>query len=206
MKNAGGASWRSALVLPNGASASSSSAFFSSSALSVTIALARAGRPEAVPQNVTLWYACPWTLSVASVQAGGLGMVALGLAQLTAARTAPTRFGNTGSAALWLCVVGLIGVFLVGYPGYFVFDKLFGRAFITRRSSLERTRGYWGGRLHWDLFRRRCTDVQHSATLAQCYPCHNLMSGAFRGVSEEIMNFARQSGRIDWARLREARF
>jgi hypothetical protein len=31
-------------------------------------------------------HACPWTLSVASVQAGGLGMVALGLAHITAAR------------------------------------------------------------------------------------------------------------------------
>ena len=30
--------------------------------------------------------------------------------------------------------------------------------------------------------------------------------GAFRGVSEELVNFARQSGGIDWARLREARF
>ena len=29
---------------------------------------------------------------------------------------------------------------------------------------------------------------------------------AFRGVSEELVNFARQSGGIDWARLREARF
>ena len=30
--------------------------------------------------------------------------------------------------------------------------------------------------------------------------------GAFRGVSEELVNFARQSGGIDWARLREDRF
>jgi hypothetical protein len=30
--------------------------------------------------------------------------------------------------------------------------------------------------------------------------------GAFRGVSEALVNFARQSGGIDWARLREARF
>jgi uncharacterized membrane protein YccC len=30
--------------------------------------------------------------------------------------------------------------------------------------------------------------------------------GAFRGVSEELVNFARQSGEIDWVRLREARF
>ena len=30
--------------------------------------------------------------------------------------------------------------------------------------------------------------------------------GAFRGVSEGLVNFARQSGGIDWVRLREARF
>jgi hypothetical protein len=30
--------------------------------------------------------------------------------------------------------------------------------------------------------------------------------GAFRGVSEGLVNFAMQSGGIDWARLREARF
>jgi hypothetical protein len=30
--------------------------------------------------------------------------------------------------------------------------------------------------------------------------------GAFRGVSEELVNFVRRSGGIDWARLREARF
>jgi uncharacterized membrane protein YgaE (UPF0421/DUF939 family) len=30
--------------------------------------------------------------------------------------------------------------------------------------------------------------------------------GAFRGLSEELVNFAKQAGGIDWARLREARF
>jgi uncharacterized membrane protein YccC len=30
--------------------------------------------------------------------------------------------------------------------------------------------------------------------------------GAFRGVSEELVNFSKQSAEIDWARLREARF
>jgi hypothetical protein len=30
--------------------------------------------------------------------------------------------------------------------------------------------------------------------------------GAFRGVSEELVSFAREAGGIDWARLREARF
>lgn len=73
-------------------------------------------------QNTTLWWACPWTLSVAAVQAGGLGMVAIGLTQLAAARLghgpAPSKL------ALPLCIVGLLGVFAVGYPGYFVFDAI----------------------------------------------------------------------------------
>jgi len=76
-------------------------------------------------KNVTLWYACPWTLSVAAVQAGGLGMVALGLAQIVAARSIPRGTTSEGGpAALWLCVVGLLGVFAIGYPGYFVFDAI----------------------------------------------------------------------------------
>ena len=76
-------------------------------------------------KNITLWYACPWTLSVAAVQAGGLGMVALGLAQITAARVLPhgSRI-EASELALWLCVIGLLGVFAVGYPGYFVFDAI----------------------------------------------------------------------------------
>jgi hypothetical protein len=61
-------------------------------------------------------------LSVAAVQAGGLGMVAIGLTRMIAARNAGAESG--GSAALLLCVAGLIGVFAVGYPGYFVFDAI----------------------------------------------------------------------------------
>lgn len=73
-------------------------------------------------QNVTLWWACPWTLSVAVVQAGGLGMVAIGLTQLAAARLGGVR--EPSPLALPLCIVGLLGVFAVGYPGYFVFDAI----------------------------------------------------------------------------------
>ena len=32
-------------------------------------------------KNISLWWACPRTLSVAAVQAGGLGMVALALSR-----------------------------------------------------------------------------------------------------------------------------
>ena len=80
---------------------------------------------EVFIQNITLWWACPWTLSVAAVQAGGLGMVAMGLARLVTARLAPKQSASKDeSVALWLSVAGLIGVFLVGYPGYFVYDAI----------------------------------------------------------------------------------
>src|SRR5215510_4912962 len=75
-------------------------------------------------QNITLWWACPWTLSVAAVQAGGLGMVALGLSRLVAGRASPHDPAVESSTALPLCIVGLLGVFAVGYPGYFVFDAI----------------------------------------------------------------------------------
>lgn len=76
-------------------------------------------------QNITLWWACPWTLSVAAVQAGGLGMVAMGLTSMLAARASSEKsVGAESPAALWLCVIGLLGVFAVGYPGYFVFDAI----------------------------------------------------------------------------------
>jgi hypothetical protein len=80
---------------------------------------------ELFMQNITLWWACPWTLSVAAVQAGGLGMVALGLARLMAERLSTNDpAGADSSAALSLCVAGLLGVFAVGYPGYFIFDAI----------------------------------------------------------------------------------
>jgi hypothetical protein len=79
---------------------------------------------ELFMQNISLWWACPWTLAVAAVQAGGLGMVALGLIRIVAARVSPNEADAEDPAALWLCVVGLLGVFAVGYPGYFVFDAI----------------------------------------------------------------------------------
>jgi hypothetical protein len=76
-------------------------------------------------QNITLWWACPWTLSVAAVQAGGLGMVAMGVVRLLAARSSPTEStGTDSSLPVFLCVVRLLGVFAVGYPGYFAFDAV----------------------------------------------------------------------------------
>jgi hypothetical protein len=47
---------------------------------------------ELFMKNITLWWACPWTLSVAAVQAGGLGMVALGLTLMLGAREPIRRY------------------------------------------------------------------------------------------------------------------
>jgi hypothetical protein len=63
-------------------------------------------------------------LSVAAVQAGSLGMVALGLTQLIASRVSRGRADENGSLPLFLCIIGLLGVFAVGYPGYFVFNTI----------------------------------------------------------------------------------
>lgn len=80
---------------------------------------------ELFMQNITLWWACPWTLSVAAVQAGGLGMVALGLTQMLAARVSQTEvLPGATNVSLSLCIAGLLGVFAIGYPGYFVFDAI----------------------------------------------------------------------------------
>ena len=74
-------------------------------------------------RNVTLWWACPWTLSVAIVQGGGLGMVVLGLTGLVAGRDGADP-KSQHALALDLCICGLLGVFAIGYPGYFVFNSI----------------------------------------------------------------------------------
>lgn len=79
---------------------------------------------ELFMQNITLWWACPWTLSVAAIQAGGLGMVALGLTDMIGARLSGDRRNTTSALSLLMCIVGLLGVFTVGYAGYFVFDAI----------------------------------------------------------------------------------
>ena len=66
-------------------------------------------------QNITLWWACPWTLSVAAVQAGGLGMVALGITRLLAARLSPTDHAGTEGQSAFIAVyfVGAVMMFNV---------------------------------------------------------------------------------------------
>src|SRR6516162_1632184 len=85
---------------------------------------------EAFLKNVTLWFGCPWTLSVYTVQVGALGMVAIGAVYwlLPADHLDSEARDYT---ALWLCVAGLIAVFLTGYVGYFVVNAIWPSFYYT---------------------------------------------------------------------------
>jgi hypothetical protein len=78
---------------------------------------------EMFMKNVTLWFACPWTLSVYAVQGGALGMIVIGTMYLALGRVVNIS-PDLGATSLWLCVAGLIAVFLTGYIGYFVVDRI----------------------------------------------------------------------------------
>jgi len=80
--------------------------------------------------NVTLWFACPWTLAVYTVQGGSVGMILIGTMYLALGRSfqVPDREGQT---SLWLCIAGLICVFLTGYVGYFVVDHFWPAFYYT---------------------------------------------------------------------------
>jgi len=72
-------------------------------------------------KNVTLWFGCPWTLATYTVQIGGLGMVAIGVALITFARDGhASALGSSERKSLGLCIFGLIAEFATGYAGYFV--------------------------------------------------------------------------------------
>jgi hypothetical protein len=72
-------------------------------------------------KNLTLWFACPWTLAVYFAQIGGIGMIAIGVSFLTFARDGRVSALGTGARrSLGLCIVGVLAEFLTGYPGYFV--------------------------------------------------------------------------------------
>ena len=81
--------------------------------------------------NITLWFACPWTLSIAVIQVGSLSMIALGLTHLYTARLSQRPASAEKSTPLFLCVAGLLGIFLVGYAGYFIFDAIWPSFYYT---------------------------------------------------------------------------
>ncbi len=80
---------------------------------------------EAFLKNMTLWYACPWTLSTAVMLIGAVGMIAIGGAYATLGRAAPQApAGRRENAARATCFWALIAIFLTGYVGYFVLDRI----------------------------------------------------------------------------------
>lgn len=78
---------------------------------------------EVFLKNISLWFACPWTLSTAVVLLGSVGLVAMGCAYAALGRATPdARVGGVG--ALTLCYWALIAMFLTGYVGYFAVDRV----------------------------------------------------------------------------------
>jgi hypothetical protein len=75
-------------------------------------------------KNVTLWYACPWTLSTAVVLGGSLGMIAIGAVYAVLGRIgSPVHARGLERSAVSICALSLVAIFLTGYVGYFVVDK-----------------------------------------------------------------------------------
>ena len=76
-------------------------------------------------KNIRLRYACPWSLSTAVVLISAGGMIAIGGAYATLGRGAPQDVTTSrGRVACAICCWSLIGIFVVGYAGYFVFDRV----------------------------------------------------------------------------------
>jgi hypothetical protein len=74
-------------------------------------------------KNMTLWYACPWTLSTSVVLIGAVGMIAIGTAYASLGRDGATQaISGTERVARIVCLWALIAMFVTGYVGYFVVD------------------------------------------------------------------------------------
>jgi hypothetical protein len=82
-------------------------------------------------KNVTLWWACPWTLACYVAQLGGLGMILVGLCYLVGGRENATIAKAAERAGLWLCVTGIIAEFVLGYAGYFVVNHIWYNFYFT---------------------------------------------------------------------------
>jgi hypothetical protein len=76
------------------------------------------GRGGAPLENLVLWAGCPTTMQI-----GALGMIAIGAVfGLFPAEELETEMRDY--VALWLCVGGLIAVFLAGYVGYYALNTI----------------------------------------------------------------------------------
>jgi hypothetical protein len=82
-------------------------------------------------KNVTLWWGCPWTLSVYVTQLGSIAMVLFGLCYLVSARSATTAVSAGERLALALCFFGIIAEFVVGYLFYFVVNSIWPNFYFT---------------------------------------------------------------------------
>jgi hypothetical protein len=77
-------------------------------------------------KNVTLWWGCPAVLAELTLKTGGLGMIAIGLCYLAAARqgAAPSVVSRHERLALTLCAYGLIAELVAAGAGYAIFNLI----------------------------------------------------------------------------------
>jgi hypothetical protein len=73
--------------------------------------------------NEARWLNYPWTLATYILQVGGLGMVAIGAIYWLLPGD-KLELESVDYTALWLCIVGLIAIFLTSYVGYFVANAI----------------------------------------------------------------------------------
>jgi hypothetical protein len=82
-------------------------------------------------KNVTLWWGCPWTLSVYVTQIGSIAMVLFGLCYLVSGR-AVTKAASPGERlALVFCFFGIIAEFVAGYLFYFIVNSIWPNFYFT---------------------------------------------------------------------------
>jgi hypothetical protein len=74
--------------------------------------------------NMTLWFACPWTLPVYVIQLGSIGMVAIGTLYLTLGKLYSVKVSRGEQLALGLCITSLGAILCCGLAGYFVVDHI----------------------------------------------------------------------------------
>jgi hypothetical protein len=70
-------------------------------------------------KNMTLWWGCPAILAELTLKTGGLGMTAIGLCYLAAARQgAPSSISGPERIAATICAYGLIAELVTAAAGY----------------------------------------------------------------------------------------
>ena len=76
-------------------------------------------------KNVTLWWGCPAVLAEMTLKTGSLGMLAIGLSYLAAARQgASSSISSLERLAPTLCAYGLIAELVTAGVGYAVFNAI----------------------------------------------------------------------------------